>query len=82
MHWTISWQNMVLSRRNRELYAQDELRRLREENARLKELLIQHGIAWAEPAIPEPVPAATESAPFTLPVFPVRYLTPEAAGLS
>lgn len=72
MHWTISWQNMVLSRRNRELYAQDELRRLREENARLKELLIQHGIAWAEPAIPEPVPAATESTPFTLPVFPVR----------
>jgi len=42
---------------------QDELWRLREENARLRELLIQHGIAWEEPAIPEPVPAPTESAP-------------------
>jgi hypothetical protein len=36
---------------------------LGEENARLMELLIQHGIAWEEPAIPEPVPASTESAP-------------------
>jgi hypothetical protein len=34
---------------------QDELRQLREENARLKELLTQHGIAWEEPAISEPV---------------------------
>jgi len=34
---------------------QDELRRLRKENARLKELLTQHGIAWQEPTIPEPV---------------------------
>lgn len=41
----------------------DELRRLREENARLKKLLTQHGIAWEEPAIPEPVPAPAESAP-------------------
>ncbi|MCK9230022.1 MAG: DEAD/DEAH box helicase family protein [Syntrophales bacterium] len=40
---------------------QDELR-LREENARLKELLTRHGIAWEEPAIPEPVPVPTESA--------------------
>ena len=42
---------------------QNELRRLREENARLKELLTQHGIAWEEPTISEPVPAPTESAP-------------------
>ncbi len=42
---------------------QDELRQLREENARLKELLTQHGIAWEEPTIPEPAPAPTESAP-------------------
>ncbi|XOV85991.1 MAG: DEAD/DEAH box helicase family protein [Pseudomonadota bacterium] len=42
---------------------QDELRRLREENDRLKALLTQHGIVWKEPPIPEPVPAPTESAP-------------------
>jgi superfamily II DNA or RNA helicase len=42
---------------------QDELRRLREENARLKELLTQHGLAWEEPTIHEPAPAPTESAP-------------------
>lgn len=41
---------------------QDELRRLREENARLKELLTQHGIAWEEPTLPGPVHASTESA--------------------
>lgn len=40
---------------------QHELRWLREENARLKELLTQHGIAWEEPTISEPVPAPTES---------------------
>jgi hypothetical protein len=42
---------------------EDELRRLREENGRLKALLIQHGIAWDEPSIPEPVPAPTDSTP-------------------
>lgn len=42
---------------------QDELRRLRKENARLKKLLTQHGIAWEKPATTEPVPAPTESAP-------------------
>lgn len=42
---------------------QDELRRLREENARLKELLTQHGIAWEEPTAAAPVPAPKESAP-------------------
>lgn len=41
---------------------QDELRRLREENARLKDLLTQHGIAWEEPTATAPVPAPTESA--------------------
>ncbi|MDW7644851.1 MAG: hypothetical protein SCI25_07395 [Desulfuromonadales bacterium] len=43
------------------------MRRLREENARLKGLLIQHGIAWEEPPIPESVPAPTESAPAHFP---------------
>jgi hypothetical protein len=33
--------------------AQDELRRLREENARLKGLLTRHGIPWEEPSIIE-----------------------------
>lgn len=42
---------------------QDKLQRLREENARFKKLLIRYGIAWEESAIPEPVPAPTESAP-------------------
>lgn len=42
---------------------QDELRRLREENARLNDLLTQQGIVWEEPVIPESVPALTESAP-------------------
>nr|WP_275097007.1 DEAD/DEAH box helicase family protein [Sedimenticola hydrogenitrophicus] len=44
------------------LNAQDELRRLREENARLKALLIRHGIPWEEPITPEPVPAPLEPA--------------------
>lgn len=43
------------------LNEQDELRRLREENGRLKELLTQHGIAWEEPPIPEPVRLYTVS---------------------
>ncbi|WP_298437813.1 DEAD/DEAH box helicase family protein [Geobacter sp.] len=40
----------------------DELRKLREENARLKALLAKHGIAWEEPITPEPVPAPPEPA--------------------
>jgi hypothetical protein len=42
---------------------QNELRRLREENARLKDLLTRHGIAREEPTAPAPIPATTESAP-------------------
>lgn len=41
----------------------EELRRLREENARLKDLLTNHGIAWEEPTAPAPISAPTESAP-------------------
>ena len=52
----------------------DELRRLREENARLRELLTQHGIAWEEPAIPEPV--LTESAP-----IPTHFTTDDKIAL-
>jgi superfamily II DNA or RNA helicase len=55
---------------------QDELRRLREENARLKELLTRHGIAWEEPTIPEPVPAPTESAP-----APAHFTTDDKIAL-
>ncbi len=58
------------------LNAQDELKRLREENARLKDLLNQHGIAWEEPVIPEPVPAPTESAP-----APTHFTTDEKIAL-
>jgi len=50
-----------LPKSNQELNTQGELRWLREENARLKDLLTQHGIAWEERAIPEPAP--TETAP-------------------
>lgn len=39
----------------------DKLRQLRDENARLKKLLTQHGIAWEEPTIFEPAPVPTES---------------------
>ncbi len=56
---------MALPKLDQGLNEKDELRRLRNENARLKKLLTQHGFAWEEPAIPEPVPAKTESAPFT-----------------
>jgi len=42
---------------------QDELRRLRDENARLKEMLSRHGIPWEEPITTDPVPAPRESAP-------------------
>ena len=55
---------------------QDELRRLREENARFKELLTQHGIAWEEPTIPEPVSAPTESAP-----TPTHFTTDDKIAL-
>lgn len=42
---------------------QNELLRLQEENSRLKELLIQHGITWEETVITEQVPVPTESEP-------------------
>lgn len=45
------------------LNAQDELRRLREENVRLKALLTRHGIAWDNPVAPDPVPAPAELNP-------------------
>ena len=48
---------------DQELNTQDELRRLRQENARLKDLLTQHGIAWEEQTAPAHIPVPTESAP-------------------
>jgi len=50
-----------LARSNQGLNDQDELRWLRDENARLKNLLIQHGIPCEEPTISEPAPASTQS---------------------
>jgi len=50
---------MDLPKSDQGLNERDELRRLRNENARLKNLLTQHGISWEEPTIPEPVPAST-----------------------
>jgi superfamily II DNA or RNA helicase len=54
---------MDLPKSDKSLSEQDELHQLRVENARLKEMLTQHGIAWEESTAPEPVPAPTESAP-------------------
>jgi superfamily II DNA or RNA helicase len=51
---------MVLPKSDQELNAQDELQRLREENARLKALLTRLGIVWEEPTAPGPVPAFPE----------------------
>lgn len=67
---------MGLPKSDKRLNEQDELRRLREENARLKELLTQHGIAWQEPTIPEPVPTPTESAP-----APTHFTTDDKIAL-
>lgn len=49
-----------MAKSNQGLNDQDELRRLRDENARLKNLLTQHGIPCEEPTISEPVPASTQ----------------------
>ena len=52
-----------MQKSDKRLNEQEELNQLREENARLKDLLTRHGITWEEPDIPEPLPAITESAP-------------------
>lgn len=55
---------------------QDELRRLREENARLKELLTRHGISWEEPITTESVPAPAELTP-----VPTHFTTDDKIAL-
>jgi hypothetical protein len=45
------------------LKVQDELRRLHEENARLKALLAQHGIAWEGPITSDLAAVPQELAP-------------------
>ncbi len=65
---------MDLPKSDKSLNEQDERCQLRGENARLKKLLTQHGIAWEEPAIPEPVP--TESAP-----APTHFTTDDKIAL-
>ena len=47
---------MHLNERDNGVNGRDELRKLREENARLKELLPRHGISWEVPVAPEPLP--------------------------
>ena len=61
---------------DKRLNEQDELCQLREENARLKELLTQHGIAWEESSIPEPVPVTTEPVP-----APTHFTTDDKIAL-
>jgi len=51
---------MVLTNNDQWVNEQDELRRLREETARLKAVLTAHGIAWEETSTPETVPAPPE----------------------
>lgn len=55
---------------------QHELQRLREEIARLKALLTQHGITWEEPITPEPVSAPPDSAP-----IPTHFTTGDKIAL-
>ena len=61
---------MDLPQNDQPLPIQDELKRLREENARLKALLARHGISLAEAITPEPVSKPREfdriPAPFTI----------------
>lgn len=42
---------------------QEELRRLREENARLKDLLTRHGIPWETRGAANPIPAPEKTPP-------------------
>ncbi len=58
------------------LNSQDELRRLHEENARLKDLLNQHGITWEILTLTETVPAPPEPPP-----APTRFTTEEKIAL-
>ena len=54
---------MDLPKSDQGLNAHDELRRLREENACLKDLLTRHGSPWEEASPSEPVPGPPEPAP-------------------
>lgn len=67
---------MDLPKSDKSLNEQDELRRLREENTRLKELLTQNGITWEEPISTAPIPASTESAP-----VPTHFTTKDKISL-
>ena len=59
-----------------QLNIQDELQRLREENARLTALLTQHGITWGKLITPEPVSAPQESA-----LIPTHFTTGDKIAL-
>ena len=52
---------MHLNERDNDVNGRDELRKLREENARLKELLTRHGISWEVPVASEPASGPLES---------------------
>lgn len=54
-------QSINLPKSERETKTQDELGRLREENIRLKTLLIQHGIPWQQPTPHKLVSAQVEA---------------------
>jgi hypothetical protein len=65
-----------LPKNDQGLNAQDELRWLRDENARLKALLTRHGIPWKELITPEPVPATPEPA-----LVPSHFTTDDKIAL-
>ncbi|MBI9087368.1 MAG: DEAD/DEAH box helicase [Desulfobacterales bacterium] len=54
----------------------EELRQLREENARLKALLTRHGIAWEEPSVAEPIFTQPEPIP-----APIQFTTTDKIAL-
>ncbi len=53
-----------------------ELQRLRQENTRLRALLIRHGVAWEEPAVSAPAPMQSEPGP-----APTRFTAADKIAL-
>jgi len=81
MTWMISWRSMDLPESDKILNEQDGLRRLRTENARLKELLTHQDTAWEAPTAPGTVPAPSEP-PRVPPISPPTTRSPCSVACS